>query len=90
MGALADETPTIGHNSLAGKDLIAQIEKIERIEEEKRAAADDIKDVYQYLKGVGFDTKIVRKIVRMRKMDAVKRAEEQALTEMYLHACGML
>jgi uncharacterized protein (UPF0335 family) len=81
---------TIGHNSLAGKELLAQIEKIERIEAEKQEAAESQKEVYSYLKAQGFDTKIVRKIVRMRKMDAAKRDEEQALTETYLHACGML
>lgn len=84
------ETPSIGHNSAAGKDLLAQIEKIERIEEEKKAAADDQKDVYAYLKGQGFNTKIVRKIIRMRKMKPSDRQEEQEITEMYLHACGML
>lgn len=81
---------TIGHNSIAGKDLIAQIEKIERIEAEKQAAASDQKDVYAYLKGLGFNTKIVRKIVRIRKMDKAARDEEDALTDMYLHACGMI
>lgn len=84
------EAAPIGHNSNAGKDLLAQIEKIERIEAERKDLADDIKDVYAYLKGQGFNTKIVRKLVRMRKMDAAARAEEEALTETYLHACGML
>lgn len=84
------ETATIGHNSAAGKELLAQIEKIERIEEEKQAAADDQKDVYTYLKGQGYNVKIVRKIVRIRKMDKAKRDEEEALTETYLHACGMI
>lgn len=80
----------IGHNSLQGKELLAQIAKIERIEEEKKAASADQKDVYTYLKGSGFDVKIVRKIVKMRKMDKAKRDEEEALTESYLHACGMI
>lgn len=84
------DSAAIGHNSLAGKELLAQIEKIERIEAEKQEAADSQKEVYSYLKGRGFDTKIVRKIVRMRKMDKAKRDEEAALTELYLHACGML
>lgn len=84
------ETATIGHNSAAGKELLAQIEKIERIEEEKQAAAGDQKDVYTYLKGQGYNVKIVRKIVRIRKMDKAKRDEEEALTETYLHACGMI
>lgn len=87
---MADEIASIGHNSDAGKELLAQIEKIERIEEEKQSAADDQKDVYTYLKAKGYDVKIVRKIVRIRKMDKAKREEEEALTETYLHACGML
>lgn len=87
---MSDEIAGVGHNSAAGKDLLAQIEKIERIEEEKQAAADDQKDVYAYLKGSGFNVKIVRKIVRIRKMDKAKREEEEALTETYLHACGMI
>lgn len=87
---MSDEIAGVGHNSAAGKELLAQIEKIERIEEEKQAAADDQKDVYAYLKSKGFNTKIVRKIVRIRKMDKAKREEEEALTETYLHACGML
>lgn len=84
------EIASIGHNSVAGKELLAQIEKIERIETEKKAAADDIKDVYAYLKGQGFDAKIVRGIVRLRKQDKAKRDEERALTETYLHALGMI
>ena len=87
---MADEIASIGHNSDAGKLLVSQIEKIERLEEEKKDLAGDIKDVYAFLKGGGFDTKIVRKIVRMRKVDKAKRDEEEALTETYLHACGMI
>lgn len=83
-------TAPVGHNSIAGKDLAAQIEKIERIEAEKKAAADDQKDVYEYLKGQGFDTKVVRKIVRMRKMGKAKRDAEEETTTLYLHALGMI
>lgn len=84
------EMASIGHNSVAGKEFAAQIEKIERIEKEKKAAADDIKDCFAYLKGQGFNTKIVRKIIRMRKRDKAERDEEEAVTELYLHALGMI
>ncbi|MBB3980133.1 uncharacterized protein (UPF0335 family) [Rhizobium azooxidifex] len=81
---------TIGHNSVAGKELGDFIDRIERLESEKAELAGDIRDVYGELKGRGYDAKTVRKIVRMRKQDANKRAEEEALTETYLHALGML
>lgn len=81
---------TVGHNSVAGDQLRAFIERIERLEEEKKTIAEDIRDVYGEVKGTGFDAKTVRKIVRLRKQDAAQREEEQALTETYLHALGML
>lgn len=84
------DTPTIGHNSVAGNALKSFVERVERLEEEKKGLADDIRDVYAEAKGNGFDTKILRKVVRLRKMDAEKRQEEEALTETYLHALGML
>lgn len=79
----------IGHNSAAGNQLKSIVERIERLEEEKKALADDIKDVYAEAKANGFDTKQLRAVVRIRKMDQRKRAEELALLETYLHAIGM-
>ncbi|MER9685875.1 DUF2312 domain-containing protein [Mesorhizobium sp. M0139] len=84
------ESATIGHNSIAGKELTAIIERIERFEVAKKDIADEIKNEFTQAKGKGFDVKIMRKVIRMRKMDQAKREEEQALTEAYLHACGML
>lgn len=84
------EVASIGHNSIAGKELLARIEQIERIEEERKYLAGDVKDVYTLLKSKGFDTKIVRKVVRLRKMDKAQREEEETLTDLYLQACGML
>lgn len=81
---------TIGHNSPDGSHLRAFLERIERLEGEKQAIADDIKDVYSEAKGAGYDVKILRKIVSLRKMDADKRAEEEAILETYLGALGML
>jgi uncharacterized protein (UPF0335 family) len=70
--------------------LKAFVERIERLEEEKKAIADDIKDVYAEAKGTGFDAKALRAVVRLRKMDADERKEQDAILETYLHALGML
>ena len=64
------------------------IERIERLEEDKAAVAADLKEVYAEAKGEGFDTKILRKVVRLRKADIAKRQEEEALIELYLSAVG--
>jgi uncharacterized protein (UPF0335 family) len=69
--------------------LRAFIERIERLEEEKRALSDDIKDVYGEAKANGFDVKIMRKIVSMRKQDRDKRMEEETILDLYLAALGM-
>ena len=66
------------------------IERIERLEEEKKATSDDIRDVYAEAKGNGFDAKALRAIVRMRKMDSDERREQEEILETYLHALGML
>ncbi len=66
------------------------VERVERLEEEKKALSDDIKEVYAEAKGEGFDTKILRKVIRLRKADAAKRQEEEALIELYVTAIGGL
>jgi len=75
-----------GHNG----QLKSIVERIERLEEEKKCLADDIRDVYAEAKGNGYDVKALRAIVRMRKQDAEKRREHEALVETYAHALGML
>jgi uncharacterized protein (UPF0335 family) len=65
------------------------IERIERLEEEKAALAADIREVYSEAKGQGFDTKIMRQVVRIRKMDAPERQEQEAVLDLYLTALGM-
>lgn len=80
----------IGHNTLAGDQLRAFVERIERLEEEKKSIADDIKDVYGEAKGNGFDVKALRAIIRLRKQDQEKRREHEAILETYMHALGML
>jgi uncharacterized protein (UPF0335 family) len=66
------------------------IERIERLEEDKAAIATDIKEVFAEAKGEGFDVKILRKVIRMRKQDKAKRQEEEALIDLYLSAIGGL
>ena len=65
------------------------IERIERLEEEKKGIADDIRDVYSEAKAVGYDTKIMRQIVRLRKMDNNDRSEMEMILETYKNALGM-
>lgn len=75
---------------IAADALRSFIERVERLEEEKKALADDIKDVYGEAKSVGFDTKIMRQIIRLRKMDESDRKEQEALLDLYTHALGMI
>ncbi|ENN90301.1 DUF2312 domain-containing protein [Bartonella bovis] len=84
MSTLTDETQAISVNQLR-----AFIERIERLEEEKKAISDDIKDVYTELKGSGFDSKAVRHIIRLRKKEDHERSEEEAIIQLYKSALGM-
>ena len=77
-----------GHNS-ADDRLRLLIERVERLEEEKKGIADDIKDVYAEAKATGYDAKIMRKIVALRKMDADKRREQEAVLDLYKSALGI-
>lgn len=91
----------IGHNSgdtdevgddvggISGKRLKSFIERVERLEEEKSAIAEDIKEVYGEAKATGFDTKIIRRLIKERKMDAEKRNEEDEVLRLYKAAIGM-
>lgn len=74
---------------VAAGQLRALIERIERLEEEKAVISDDIKDVYAEAKGNGFDVKILRKVVSLRKKQPHEREEEEAVLDLYLHALGM-
>ena len=73
----------------AKDQLKAFVERVERLEEEKKAIADDIRDVYAEAKGNGFDVKALRTVVRLRKQDIDERKEQEAILETYLHALGM-
>ena len=79
--------PDVG--GVAGAQLKSFIERIERLEDEKRALGEDIKEVYAEAKGTGFDTKALRTIVRLRKLDTDERREQQEVLDTYLHALGM-
>ena len=75
---------------IAKDQLKAFVERIERLEEEKKTIADDIRDVYAEAKATGFDVKALRTIVRMRKQDVDERREQESILETYMHALGML
>lgn len=75
--------------SFAKGQLKGLVERIERLEEERRATAGDIKEVYAEAKGNGFDTKILRKVIALRKKDRHEREEEEAMLDLYLGALGM-
>lgn len=80
--------PDVG--GIAGDRLKSFIERIERLEEEKRVLAEDIKEVYAEAKGTGFDIKIMRQIIRLRKRDQDDIDEEETLLDLYKRAMGML
>ncbi len=74
---------------VAGEQLQSFVQRIERLEEEKAALAADIREVYAEAKGNGFDVKILRQVVRVRKMDSHERQEQEALLQLYLEALGV-
>ncbi|NRA30393.1 MAG: DUF2312 domain-containing protein [Parvularculaceae bacterium] len=74
--------------TVAGERLRLFIERVERLEEEKKEVMDQIKEVFAEAKGEGYDTKVMRQIVRLRKMDTADRQEQEALLDLYLSAIG--
>ena len=88
---MADDSSSLDTLSTTAQGkLKSLVERIERLEEDKAAVASDLKEVYAEAKGEGFDTKILRKVVRLRKADTAKRQEEEALIELYVAAIGGL
>jgi uncharacterized protein (UPF0335 family) len=79
----------LAKSGFAKEHLKSFIERVERLEEEKAALAADIREVYSEAKGQGFDTKIMRQVVRLRKMDAADRQEHDAILDLYMSALGM-
>ena len=76
-------------SGFAKEHLRSFVERIERLEEEKKALAEDIREVYAEAKGTGFDTRIMRQVVRLRQMESADRQEQEAMLELYLNALGM-
>ncbi len=88
---MADDSSSLTSiNTSAQGKLKSLVERIERLEEDKAAVSTDLKEVYAEAKGEGFDAKILRKVVRLRGQDTAKRAEEEALIELYISAIGGL
>lgn len=79
----------VGGSGVARDRLKSFLERLERLEEEKKAISDDMKEVFAEAKGEGFDVKIIRMIMRIRKQDSNERAEQEAILDLYLHALGM-
>jgi uncharacterized protein (UPF0335 family) len=86
---MAKDPVVTGSEEVNAGHLRAFIERVERLEEEKKALSDDIKDVYAEAKGNGFDVKIMRKIVSIRRQDREKRREEEEILGLYMAALGI-
>jgi uncharacterized protein (UPF0335 family) len=83
------EDDDFSSTKVAADQLRTIVERIERLEEEKKEVAEQIKEVYAEAKGNGYDTKTLRKVVALRKKDPSERSEEEAMLDLYLHALGM-
>ena len=90
MPATAEAKEQPAATRFAKDQLRSIVERVEKLEEEKKAIADDIRDVFGEAKVNGFDVKALRAIVRLRKMEASEREEQDAILETYMHALGML
>ncbi|MEO0361172.1 MAG: DUF2312 domain-containing protein [Pseudomonadota bacterium] len=88
-GAEAAAEPGFSTTAVAADQLRSIVERIERLEDEKKEIADQIKEVFAEAKANGFDTKTLRKVISLRKKDAEERQEEEAMLDLYLHALGM-
>ena len=82
-------TKDIAESGVAAEELKQFVERVERLEEEKKALVDDIKDVFAELKGRGFDVRAVREILAIRKQDRSERQEHEAILDLYMTALGM-
>ncbi|MBU6418286.1 MAG: DUF2312 domain-containing protein [Proteobacteria bacterium] len=85
MSVSAEEKPT----NIAGERLRSVIERIERLEEERKALANDIKDIYSEAKSAGFDVKVIRQLIRIRKQEPAEVEEQETLLDVYRRAIGM-
>ena len=85
MSASTEEKPS----NVAGERLRSIIERIERLEEERKALANDIKDIYSEAKSAGFDVKVIRQLIRIRKQEPAEVEEQETLLDIYRRAIGM-
>jgi uncharacterized protein (UPF0335 family) len=85
----AEPRPRARSSGFAAEHLKSFIERVERLEEERTGLTADIREVYSEAKGTGFDTKIMRQVVRLRKMETADRQEQEAMLDLYLSALGM-
>ena len=88
-GTQSAEDPGFSTTAVAKDQLKSIVERVERLEEEKKEVAEQIKEVYAEAKANGFDTKTLRKVVALRKKSNADREEEEAMLDLYLHALGM-
>jgi uncharacterized protein (UPF0335 family) len=88
MGAAIPDGATTTDKGVSAQRLKSFIERIERLEEERKALGGDLREVYSEAKGGGFDTKIIRQVVKLRKLDKADRQEQEALLQVYLDAVG--
>ena len=84
------DSGTAGTGGMAAAELRQFVERIERLEEEKAAISNDVKEVFAELKSRGYDAKVVRQVLRIRKQDKAERQEQEAILELYLSALGMV
>ncbi|MGM0584640.1 MAG: DUF2312 domain-containing protein [Pseudomonadota bacterium] len=87
---MTDDDADFSNTQVSSGQLRAIVERIERLEEEKKEVAEQIKEVYAEAKGNGFDTKTLRKVITLRKKKPEERSEEEAMLELYMNALGML
>ena len=87
---MLDDDDNVSTTTVSAGQLRAIVERIERLEEEKKEVSEQIKEVYAEAKGNGFDAKTLRKIVALRKKKPEERSEEEAMLELYMNALGML
>ena len=88
--ALSAGSADVATNESSAKRLKSFIERIERLEEEKAGIAADIKEVYAEAKGTGFDSKVMRQVIKLRKMEVESRREQEELLDLYMRALGMI
>jgi uncharacterized protein (UPF0335 family) len=89
LDATTEEKPTEKPTNVAGDRLRSIVDRIERLEEERKALGSDIKDIYSEAKSAGFDIKVLRQLIRIRKQEPAEIEEQETLLDVYRRAIGM-